>query len=333
MTTPARPRANATIGEIAAAVGVSPATVSRAFTRPEKLRPETVELVRRTAEKLSYVPNHAARVLSTGKQGNIAVIVPDIANPFFPPLIRAAQARADAAGHCAFIGDSAETAAREDQLLTRLRTQVAGFVLVSSRLPDDRIVEAAARHPLVLVNRNTNGVPRVLIDTACGMREAVGHLADLGHRDLAYVSGPAESWSNRQRRRAIRAAARDAGCTLSILPPVEAAFAAGERMVPALLNTGATAAIAFDDLIAQGLLAGLAARGIKVPGQFSLIGCDDVLAPMTYPPLTTISSHPGDAGDLAVDLLLRQFEAGTRDPVKRILPSHLLVRGTTAAKP
>ena len=184
------PEPGPTIGDVATAAGVSRATVSRAFGRPGMLRRETVEHVLAVAGKLGYTPNRVAQALSTGRFANLAVVVPDIANPFFPPLIRAAQGRADRAGFAVFLGDADEDPAREDVLLRQLGTQVEGFVLASSRMSDDRIHAHAARRPLVLVNRDVPGIPRVLIDTTRGVTEAVDHLAGLGH-PVGRVAEPA----------------------------------------------------------------------------------------------------------------------------------------------
>src|ERR1700709_1958619 len=110
---PTRPLPAPTISDVAKAAGVSTATVSRAFSRPDMLREDTVAQIRSIADQLGYLPNPMARALSTGRQGNIAIVVPDIANPFFPPLLRAAQAAADTAGYSVFLGDSDEDPARE----------------------------------------------------------------------------------------------------------------------------------------------------------------------------------------------------------------------------
>ena len=162
------PQPGATIADVATAAGVSRATVSRAFGRPGMLRQETVEHVLTVAGRLGYTPNRVAQALSTGRFANLAVVVPDIANPFFPPLIRAAQGRADRAGYAVFLGDADEDPDREDVLLRQLGTQVEGFVLASSRMADDLIQAHAERRPLVLINRDVPGIPRVLIDTTRG---------------------------------------------------------------------------------------------------------------------------------------------------------------------
>ena len=180
-------RGSITIGDVAAKAGVSRATVSRAFTRPNLLTPAVVEQVRRIADELGYVPNRIARALSTGRFGTLALLVPDIANPFFPPLIRAAQARADALGYAVFLGDSDETPDREDRLLAKLAPQVDGFVVASPRLDEERIRFHAGQKPTVLINRDIADVPRVLIDVRGGIEMAMTHLFALGHRRIAYV--------------------------------------------------------------------------------------------------------------------------------------------------
>ena len=124
-----RPSVVPTISQVAKASGVSRATVSRAFSRPEMLTEETVRRVKEVAGKLGYVPNQVARALSTGRHGNVALIVSDVANPFFPPLIRAAQLRADQAGLCVFLGNSDEDPVREELLVGRFFGQVEGLVL------------------------------------------------------------------------------------------------------------------------------------------------------------------------------------------------------------
>ena len=324
-----RPAAAPTISVIAKKLGVSRSTVSRAFTRPDLLRPETVERVLAAAEDLSYVPNSVARALSTGHNGIIALIVPDIANPFFPPLIRAAQAGADQQDFCVLLGDSAENPDQETRLINRFTKQVDGFVLASSRLPDQALAEHAKRKPLVLVNRDIPRVPRVLVDSTAGIMQSVAHLAELGHENIAYVGGPPGSWSDHQRRRAIAAARAEHGLAVTMLNARPATYAGGSRVVEALLASDATAVIAFDDVVAHGILAGLAERGVRVPDDFSVIGCDDVLADTTYPPLTTVTLHSADAGEIAVSVLLQLLGGRELGDVRYSLDSNLTVRGTT----
>jgi LacI family transcriptional regulator len=174
-----------TISQVAEAAGVSRATVSRAFTRPDLLNAKTVRRVKAIAQRIGYVPNHTARALSTGRNSNFALVVPDVANPFFPPLIRAAQIEAEKLDFCVFLGNSDEDPEQEEKLVSRFSTQVEGFILASSRLSDARIRLHAARRSLVLINRDVEGIPRVLMDSGTGIGEAVDHLASLGHKRIA----------------------------------------------------------------------------------------------------------------------------------------------------
>ncbi len=321
-----------TISDVAKAVGVSRATVSRAFSRPQMLSDETVKRVRAAATRLGYVPNLIARALSTGRQGNIAIVVPDIANPFFPPFIRAAQTSADAAGYSVFLGNSDEDAAREQVLVDRLVMQVEGFVLASSRMPDKKIQELALRQPVVLVNRDTPGLPRVLIDTTAGIDAAVAHLAEQHHRCVVYVGGPAAAWSDQQRRRAMRLASARHKMKIEWISAHQATFDAGKKVAVAVMKLDATAAVTFDDSVAHGLLAGLAEQGVTVPRDFSVIGCDDVLGTSTHPALTSVSTRCVEAGRMAVDLLISVLRTDKRSEIRCTLDTNLVVRATTAPR-
>ena len=322
-------RTRPTINQVAEAAGVTKSSVSRAYTRPEMLSEETVRKIFAAAEELGYVPNHTARALSTGRHGNIALIVPDVANPFFPPLIRAAQIEAERSDYCVFLGNSDEKPKQEDKLIGRFGGQVEGILLVSSRLSDEKIVSHAANRPMVLINRDVDGIPRVLIDSAAGVKEAVEHLASLGHKKLVYVSGPQGSWSNKQRRAAVRQSARAFGIEATIIANESAAFEAGRRVVPSVLSSGATAAIAFHDLTAQGMLAELLQRGVSVPDDLSVVGCDDVLGATTYPPLTTVSNRSVEAGKTALTLLVDMLENQAIRDVRYVLKTNLVIRNTT----
>jgi DNA-binding LacI/PurR family transcriptional regulator len=321
-----------TIGDIADLVGVSRSSVSRAFGKPELLSEDTVKKIRKAAEKLGYFPNQAARALSTGRPGNLAIVVPDIANAFFPPLIRAAQLAADSHGMSLFLGDSGEDPAREFTLLNRLVVQTEGFVLVSSRMPDKKIKEIAEKHPLVLINRDISGISRVLIDTSPGVEAAVVHLSEIKHKKIAYVGGPSVSWSEQQRRRAVRRAAEREGLTVEYVRSGHATFDAGREAASAVIAAKASAAIAFDDVVAHGLLAGLNELGYRVPQDISVIGCDDVLGAATYPALTSVSARHIEAGRMAIEMLLNMIEEPTISNVRIALDTKLVVRATTAPR-
>ena len=320
------------ITEVAKAANVSRTTVSRAFNNPELLAKETVQRVLEAAQTLGYSSNHAARALRTGRFGNIAIVVPDIENPFFPPIIRAAQNRADAANTAVFLGDADESAAREELLFSKLAAQVDGIVLVSSRMTQAQILRCARLCPLVLINRDIKGLPRVLIDSGLGIAAAVRHLAAAGHRHIVYVNGPINSWSNQQRSRAASGEALRCGIRLDTVS-VPRPSRTGEKQASPFFPPTTTAAIAFDDLVAQKLMAMLASQDVAIPAAFSIVGCDDVLGEYLFPSLTTVSSRAADAGKTAVELLLNLLEEKEMRDVRYLLETELILRNSTAPRP
>jgi len=285
-----------------------------------------VARVRDAAATLGYVPNPQAKALSTGTRDAIGLVVPDIGNPFFPPLIRAADLRATASEVAVLIADSEEDATREASALGRLATRTDGIILVSSRQSKTAISAFARQVPLVIVNRDVPGIPQILIATDVGLGHAVEHLAQLGHRHIAYLTGPKHSWSNQERLKAVSTAVERLGIRLTTIKGYMPSYEDGARCVKELLGCGATGVIAFDDIMAQGVMGGLAAIGVSVPSEMSVIGCDDLLAARTYPPLTSVQSRSAEGGEVAVDLLLSNASRNT----KIILRGDLIVRSTTA---
>jgi len=322
---PKKMRSAATITDVAHAAKVARSTVSRVFSQPSLFRPETVTRVQFAAASLGYAPNPLAKALSTGTTAAIGIVVPDIGNPFFPPIIRTAGLRATQSEVAVLIADTEETASREASALERLATRTDGIILVSSRQSNAAVLQFANRVPLVLINRDIPGIPRILISTSVGMTQAVEHLTGLGHTHIAYLAGPRRSWSNQERSAAVSAACERLHLELTTLKATNPTYEDGMRAAGTLLDSGATALIAFDDLMAQGIMAGLADMGTQVPRDMSVIGCDNLMASRTYPPLTSIDSCASAAGTLAVDLLLQQADKSTRI----VTDSGLVVRSTT----
>ncbi|WP_171041352.1 LacI family DNA-binding transcriptional regulator [Sinomonas susongensis] len=319
-----------TITQLAAQLGVSPSTVSRAFTRPDLLRTDTVDRVLAAAQAVGYVPNNHARALSTGKAGAIGLIVPDIANPFFPPLIRAAQNHATAAGLAVFLADSDENPDREERLIIAMAPQVEGLLVVSSRLPSSRLRDLSGRYRLALVNRDVGGTFRVLLDATSAIHAALSHLAGLGHTRIAYVGGPERSWSNRQRRAAVEKRSRELGLHFMSYSAGPGTYEAAKALSRTVVGNGATAVIAFDDVLAHGLMGGFAEEKVDVPGDVSIIGCDDALATTTFPPLSTISFRVDEAAAEAVHALTAHSSPGTLPATRVAFEGSLVLRGTTS---
>lgn len=328
-----------TIKDVARAAGVSAATVSRALATGERVRPETRERVRQAASALGYEPNPVARGLITGRTGNIGLIVPDLANPFFPGVVKGMQARAREVGMAVFVADTDEDPKAEFALVRALSQQVDGVVISSPRMSEDELRLAATQTRLVLLNRRLGRIPSVTVDNVGGVRQAVAHLVALGHRRIGYVEGPRTSWANRERLRGMRAMAAASEIDLvelgSFLPQFEGGVAAADQV----LASGVSAVVAYNDLVALGLLSRFTARGVDVPGRISIVGCDDIVASsMVHPALTTISLPKEMTGRAGVDMLLQLLEnpdqTGARGPAsRRELPAHLLVRGSTGQAP
>jgi len=325
-----------TITDVAAATGVAPSTVSRALNNPGRVSVATRIRIEEAARRLNYVPNSQARALSSGRTGTIAVLVSDVTNPFYFGLIRGTQHQLKAAGYAQLLIDTEDSGDHEAEMLHKMRRSLDGAVLAASRLPERRLAELAAEIPLVTVNRNVRGVPSVVIDTPAGIDLAVEHLLSLGHRTIAYAYGPENSWSNRARWQAVRACAARHGRTFDRVGPFPRGRAFGSAAADALLNTRATAFIAFNDLLAIGILTRLRERGVRVPGDVSVVGCDDIFgADFCHPPLTTLTAPIEQAGRVAVSMLLARLTEPAAVDRRRavLLPTHLTIRDSTGPAP
>jgi LacI family transcriptional regulator len=324
-----------TIKDVARAAGVSPSTVCRALSTPEVVRAETRERVRRAADDLRYEPNRAARGLITGRTGNFGLIVPDLANPFFPSVVKGIQARAREAGYALFLADSDEDPAAEAHLVRVLSKEVDGLILCSPRMSEQELREIAGSAPTVMLNRRAGRFPSVTFDNLGGMRQAVAHLTALGHRRIAWVGGPRGSWSNRDRIRALRTVAAAAQVELVEVGNVLPQFAGGVAAADLVLATGVTAVVAYNDVVALGLLSRFNARGVDVPGRLSVIGIDDIaMSAMVHPSLTTIALATELSGRAGVDLLLHLLDKPeSARTIRRELEAHLMVRGSTGEAP
>lgn len=316
-----------TLVDVASAAGVAISTASRALSNPNRVSPGTRARVEEIARELGYAQRTRVSTRS------IAVLVADIGNPFYFDVIRGTQRQLRAADYTQLLIDTEESAELEADLIERLRPSVDGVILAASRLSDAAIGRLADTVPLVVLNRHVPGVPTVVMDTGSGMVQALEHLVSLGHRDIVYAGGPERSWANAVRWRALADTAELRGVHVGRIGPFAPLREAGAAAADAFVNSGATAAIAFNDLLAIGMLARLTERGVGVPEDLSIVGCDDIFgADFCSPPLTTISTPIEQAGRVAVTLLLGLLEsrAGSgRDGV--LLPTHLVVRGSSGA--
>ncbi|MEU6661890.1 LacI family DNA-binding transcriptional regulator [Streptomyces sp. NPDC046821] len=320
----------ATLMDVARAAGVSKATASRALQRPELVAESTRLRVREAAERLGFHPNAAARALTTGRTGMVGLIVPTLSNPFFAPLVTGAQREAEESGHHLLIAVSEYDDAREAALADRLAEQADGLIMVTPVGTDSALRERSQRLPLVLVDRQVGRLPAVVADTATGLTQLLDHLLDLGHHDIAYISGPAGSWADQQRRAALAERAAQAAARLHVLGPLPPTFDAGIAAARDLPRT-ATAVLAYNSYLALGLLHGLLAVNRRVPEDISLAAADDLSSlRATTPPVTALDVPLDEVGALAFTRLI-DLLAGRRLTVTSHLPSRPVIRASTAA--
>jgi DNA-binding LacI/PurR family transcriptional regulator len=324
-----------TIKDVARLAGVSPATVSRALSTPHVVRQETRERVQQAVDDLHYTPNRNARGLITGRTGNVGLVVPDLANPFFPGVVKGVQAQARDAGYSVFVADTDEDASAEAGLARSLGKQVDGLILCSPRMSDEDLRSVVGETPMVLLNRRVDDIPAVTFDSLGGLRQAVEHLLGLGHRRIAYVGGPSTSWSNRDRRDGLRRVTASAGADLVEIGSVPPHFSGGVAAADPVLAADVTAVIAYNDVVALGLISQFTARSVTVPDRLSVIGIDDIaMSAMVHPSLTTVALPMELSGRTGIDLLLHLMQ----DPddsasADRTLDTHLRVRDSTGPAP
>lgn len=320
-----------TISDVAREAGVSIATVSRVMQGRVSVSAELAERVRSVAQRLGYRPNPVARGLATGETGMVGVLVPELDNPHYHEVIKAIAAGAELQGYRMLILESDGRSADEPDLAASLYDHADGVILCSPRMPDDSLRRLAADRPrLLCVNRLPTGIgiPFVAFDSYSPMLEICGLLGRLGHRRVAYLSGPMDSWANTERWRAVSQAAA------SGLEPafIRAGYTidAGYDAVDEAIRSGATALIAANDLCAIGALSRLRDRGVRVPQDVSLTGFDDIaFARRTVPPLTTARVPRHELGAQAWRLM-QSVLAGEPTLLDRpLLSAEVIVREST----
>jgi LacI family repressor for deo operon, udp, cdd, tsx, nupC, and nupG len=321
-----------TIYDVARAAGVAASTVSRAFSRPGRVNAATAERIRQVADGLGYRTNPLARALSTARTHMLAVLVSDIANPVYAEMVRGVQAAATEAGYTVLLADSQESDRQERAALERALPSVDGVVLAGSRMSDAAIRVIAKQKPVVVLGRAVVDVPSVVPDNPRGARLATAHLAGLGHSALTYVAGPEASWADGVRWRSLLETADE--LRLRRIGPFSPDVAGGVRAAAELLAQPTSAVVAYNDLLAIGVVRGLRGRGVRVPADVSVVGFDNIgAAELVTPGLSTVAAplHAGGAAATRALLAMVQGAPGsTGAPV--LLPVRLVVRGSTAQR-
>lgn len=332
-----------TVKDVARRAGVHASTVSRALNPATRsMVTEAVALrVREAAKQLGYRPNPIASSLRTNRTMTVGVVIPDLTNPFFPPVIRGIEDALGTDGYTAIIANTDNDPLREAVTVERMRARrVDGLILATARR-HDAVIDACRADglPLVLVNRTTDadGIAAIVNDDATGIGLAVAHLASLGHHRIAYLGGPLNTSTGSRRESGFRSAMDEAGLTVSEdLVAAADAFREedGRRGCEALLDGGGgfTAIVTANDMLAVGCYDVFCARGIVCPRDISITGFNDMpFADRLTPSLTTVRVRHYEMGARAGEMLLALLRNDDDAATRISLPAELVVRASTAA--
>jgi LacI family transcriptional regulator len=331
----------ATLRDVAAAARVHPATASRALNPGTRLlvSEETARRVTEAAERLGYRPNPVARSLRTRRSHTIGVLIPDLNNPLFPPIVRGLEDRLAEHGYVALIGNTDSDLARERMIFDQMRARhVDGFMVATATLQSTILDEAAeAGLSVVLMNRTAQGYPfsSVSVDNEQGVRAAVSHLVSLGHTRIGHIAGPQDISTGLARLRGFRDSMRSHGLEVRDSQVVYASALSlpeGLRCGRELLegDRELTAIVAGNDMLAVGCYGAFDELGLRCPQDVSIIGFNDMpFIDRLRPPLSTVRFPHYQLGAEAAKLLLERIETGG-GPVKILyLAPELVARGST----
>jgi LacI family transcriptional regulator len=331
-----------TLRDVAKAADVHPATVSRALNPGTRrlVNARTVQRVLRAAQSLGYRPNPQARTLKTARSATIGLVIPDLTNPLFPPIVRGVEDVLAQDGYSAWIVNTDNDEAREAAAVESLRDRnVDGFIFATATLEHPIGKQLAAEDaPVILTNRRTahGDIPSVTPDDATGVALAMRHLVELGHRRIAHLAGPQTLSTGLNRLRAYQNALADHGlASAPELVVICDAFTedAGAKALNELLDAGVTftAVLAGNDLQAVGCYDALEQHGLSCPADVSVVGFNDTqFMDKLRPPLTTVHVPHYEIGAEAARLLLEELRSPGRHPRSVLLPLSLVVRQSTA---
>jgi LacI family transcriptional regulator len=332
-----------TIRDVAERVGVHHSTVSRALSpsKRDKISPAVVKKVEQAADELGYFPNIVASSLKQNRSFTVGVLIPDLTNPLFPPIIRGIQDAVEAAGYTVITANTDDEQDKELNALRIMRGRAIEGMIISTARREDRIVDECIANdiPFVLVNRTVDhdGVSAVIVDEDHGVRSVIDHLVGLGHTRIAHVSGPQHSSTGFGRARAFTQCMNAHDLRGELIEVAEKyTIEEGRRAFTRLLarDKKLTAVVAANDMLALGCLDATKELGLRVPEDISITGYDDIqFLDRMSPALTTVHVPKYEMGALATQKLLDMI-AGDDSSVSivRVQPS-LVVRNSTAAAP
>ncbi len=328
--------------DIASAVGVHPSTASRALNpaTAHLLSPDVVSRVKEAARLMDYSINTLAAGLRTRRTHTIGIVVRDLTNTMLPVMFRGIEDRLRQDNYVAILANTyADRQRKADVINAFLDRRVDGLIMTYAEINDEAVAFARSRGvPLVFLNRGTGDETecRVNPDIPDAMKQMVAHLAGLGHRRIAHLAGPVDSTIADEKMNALKAAMIDHGLPIDpdLFMRVDQvsepdARRAARKLVPRCKD--ATAIVAANDILALSCIDEAEAAGYACPDRLSITGFNDMpFISRIKPGLTTVRIPHQEMGFKAADLLLAQLDAPGTSPPGYVLPTTLVVRGSTA---
>ncbi|MGM1048253.1 MAG: LacI family DNA-binding transcriptional regulator [Bacillota bacterium] len=324
-----------TILDVARHANVSKASVSRVINNNPKVDKNIRERVEQAIEELGYRPSAIARNLANNTSNMIGLILPDITNPFFPLVARGIEDAAHELGYTLFICNTDNDPKIEQEYIHKMaQQQVGGIILISSIIDEGKMNDLLSLQiPFVLCDRTITQTPFdvVTIDHYRAAYEAVEHLISQGHKNICHISGPLQVQTAVTRKEGYMDAMLAAGLSPRI-GVGNFSYESGVEQMNLLLNGDSyqpTALFAANDLIAFGAMNAIKARGLSIPGDIAVIGCDDIIFGQMYnPALSSISVPTYQIGATAVSLLNDRMKGERMDARQVILKHQLIYRET-----
>lgn len=336
-------RKRLTLRDLAEHLNINISTVSRALSEnsSEMISPDVVKRVRQAASEMGYTQNAAAYALKVGSTKTIGIIIPDLMNPMFPPIIRGIQSVLGQYGYTAFLAYSENNKGTAHTEVERLVNRGVDGIIYAAAFRTDSVVDLCKSQgvPLVLVNRvvDKGDVDTVKVDDSLGIKMTVDHLLDLGHRKIGFVAGPKNISVSFIRLSAFTRTMAEHGLEVEPHRIVEAhalSEDAGEKAMSVFLgqNPDATAIIASNDLIALGCFTALTQFGYTCPESLSIVGFNNMpFLDWFATPLTTVSIPHFQMGERSADLLLKRIKSEGDDYHEQVLLNpRLIIRQSTA---
>ncbi len=323
----------ATIRDVARSANLSIASVSRALNGHANVNPATRARIVAVAAELGYVPNAAARSLSTARTHAIGVVLPDFHGEFFSELMRGMDRAASAHGYQLLLSNTHSDNTMATHAITAMLGRVDGLVVMAPSFATAKLLRnMPVRVPMVLANTGDGTAHHsIRIDNRLGANSAVVHLLEQGCRRIVHIGGPADNIDGHERREGFAAAMRALAPTQSIVVrDGEFQDSCGDRIVRELLDQGIEfdGIFAANDMMALGALHALRECGIDVPGEVAVIGFDDI--PLAhYLALTTLRVDVAGVGGRAIDRLIAEISGTAGLPSTEAILPELVIRGST----